>query len=98
MATYVLRHGKLVEKAKADYHVGAAYVISDTQDLLWHPVTGKHTDSKSEFRKMTVAAGCREVGTDINFSPKRKPPKLDKYKRVEDIKRSIYELRNGRGR
>ncbi len=97
MTTYVLRNGKLVEKAKAFYHEGggAAYVISDTQDLLWHPVANKYTDSKSRFRQWTVAANCREVGNDVNYSPKRQLPKLDKAKRVDDIKRSIYQLRNG---
>jgi hypothetical protein len=97
MTTYVLRHGKLVEKAKAFYHEGggAAYVISDTQDLLWHPVANVYTDSKSQFRKMTVAAGCRELGNDVNYNPKRSAPKLDKRQRAVDIKRAIDQLRSG---
>ncbi len=97
MTTYVLRNGKLVEKAKAFHYEGsgAAYVISDTQDLLWHPVANTYTDSKSQFRKMTVAAGCREMGNDVSMSPKRAPPKLDKRQRAMDIKRAIDQLRSG---
>ena len=98
MTTYVLRDGQLVEKATADYPSGhgAAYVISDTQDLLWHPVANTYTDSKSQFRKMTVAAGCREMGNDVNMNPaKREPPKLDKHRRAMDIKRAIDQLRSG---
>lgn len=98
MTTYVLRNGKLVEKElAAPIETGgkAAYVISDTQDLLWHPVANVYTDSKSQFRKMTVAAGCRELGNDVNWNPKRSPPKLDKRQRAMDIKRAIDQLRSG---
>jgi hypothetical protein len=42
----------------ADVH----YVISDTQPMLQHPVTGKRYESKSRFRADTKAAGCIEVG------------------------------------
>ena len=98
MTTYVVRNGKLVEKELAGPPPssvgGAAYVISDTQPLLWHPVTGKYTDSKSTFRQMTVAAGCRELGNDVSMTSTRKPIKLDKRQRVEAIQRAIHEIRN----
>ncbi len=95
--THIIRNGELysIEDAPQPKTSGAPYVISDTQPLLWHPVTGKHTDSKSEFRKMTVAAGCRELGNDVNMSPKRTPPKLDKHQRARDIKTAIDQLRSG---
>lgn len=31
---------------------------------LWHPAANCHTDSKSEFRKLTRAHGCEELGTE----------------------------------
>ncbi len=96
--THIIRNGELysIKDAPAPKTNGrAAYVISDTQPLLWHPVTGKHTDSKSQFRKMTVASGCRELGNDVSMSPKRAPPKLDKHQRARDIKTAIDQLRSG---
>ncbi len=96
--THIIRNGELysIEDApEAKSGGSAAYVISDTQDLLWHPVANKYTDSKSQFRKMTVAAGCREMGNDVSMSPKRAPPKLDKRQRAMDIKRAIDQLRSG---
>jgi hypothetical protein len=32
---------------------------------MWHPATGVHVHSKSKFRQMTKAAGCIEVGNEI---------------------------------
>ena len=32
---------------------------------LWHPATGKYVDSKSKFRQFTKAAGCVEVGNEV---------------------------------
>lgn len=67
----------------------APYVISDTMDLTQHMATGRHVDSKSEFRKMTRAAGCEEVGNEIQ-RPKawEAPPKPGR-----DIQRAIAELK-----
>lgn len=91
----VFRNGKLVSKYEAEprYEKNAApNVISDNMDGLKHHGTGKITDSKSEFRKMTRAAGCIEMGNDS--LPARKPIPLDRRQRREDIKRTIYDLRN----
>ncbi|TXH58975.1 MAG: hypothetical protein E6Q97_00770 [Desulfurellales bacterium] len=38
------------------------YVIGDTMQMLEHPATGKHYESKSRFRADTKAAGCVELG------------------------------------
>lgn len=99
MTTYVLRNGKLIEKelaAPLATNGKAAYVISDTQDLLWHPVANKRTDSKSVFRRWTVEAGCREMGNDVSMRGRRAPPpKLDKHQRARDIKIAIDQLRSG---
>lgn len=98
MTTFVIRNGELVEKDLAGPPPSSgrsAYVISDTQPLLWHPTANRYTDSKSKFRQWTVASGCRELGNDVSMSPKRTPPKLDKRQRAMDIKRSIDQLRSG---
>lgn len=73
---------------------GAPYVISDSMDAIKHHGTGLMTDSKSGFRKMTKATGCYEVGNET-MKP-RGQIRLDKRQRKEDIRRAIYELRNGR--
>lgn len=41
-----------------------AYVIPDSMDALWHPVTGEYIDSKSKFRRITKNSGCEELGND----------------------------------
>lgn len=42
----------------------ATHVIIDTMNPLIHPITQKMMDSKSEFRKVTRAHGCEEVGNE----------------------------------
>ena len=100
MTTYVYRDGKLIEKSLAEplISIGSAFsYISDHMDPLLHHAAMRIIDSKSEFRKETKAHGCVEVGTDSNYGTKRLfVPKLDKRQRIEDIKRTIYELKNGR--
>lgn len=39
------------------------YVISDTMDMLLHPVDSGHYDSKSAFRRVTERSGNIEMGT-----------------------------------
>ncbi len=98
MTTYVLRNGKLVEKYSADPRAtggNAPYVISDTMESTWHPASGKRFSSKSGFRQHTRDMGCIEVGNSIPKRPQRSPIKLDKRGRIEDIKRTIYNLQNG---
>ena len=96
--TYVIRDGELVPKHLAAplYEPSAApNVIRDGMDPTMHMATGRMFDSKSAFRRETRAAGCIEVG-DHKFKAKRESIKLDKRERVDAIKRSIYDLRNGR--
>ncbi len=97
MTSYVYRNGQVIEKHLAEPLVqadAAPHVISDIQPELRHMGTGKVTDSKSEFRKMTKASGCIEVGNDM--PPPRKPAKLDRRERAEDIRKAIYDLQNGK--
>lgn len=102
MTTYVMRNGELIEKEFAepkDFDVSAPNHIRDSMDGLWHPATGRIIDSKSKFRQETKAAGCVEVGNQKDYGKRRLfKPTLDKRQRIDDIKRTIYELRNGRGR
>jgi hypothetical protein len=72
----------------------APYVISDNMEPIKHHATGNMISSKRAFAKETRAAGCIEIGNEP-IRP-RKPILLDKGQRREAIKRSIYELRNGR--
>lgn len=63
MTTFVLRDGKLVEKRYAP-PIGGVFVLRDKMDPTVHPITGKMMDSKSEFRRVTRANGCVEVGNE----------------------------------
>ena len=105
MATFVRRpnHPKadalgMVDKAEiCDESVStphSLYVISD--DLgkgLMHHGTGKVTDSKSHFRRMTRDSGCIEYGDQ---TPKAERPKINRADLKNDIGRAVYELKNGR--
>lgn len=44
--------------------VARPQIITDSMDAVRHPVTGQYMDSKSEFRKITRAAGCEEMGNE----------------------------------
>lgn len=54
---------KLIPKSEF-YKERAHYIITDSMDPAAHPCTGKVMDSKSEFRKVTKAHGCVEVGNE----------------------------------
>lgn len=71
--------------------------ISDTMDGTRHMCNGKIYDSKSKFRQVTKQHGCIEVGNEEKHMMKpRQPKKLDKRQRRDDIRKAIYELKNGR--
>jgi len=71
--------------------------ISDEMPPTRHMANGKLYTSKKKFRDETRARGCIEVGNETKtlLAP-RKQVKLDKRKRRDDIKRAIWELKNGR--
>ena len=100
MPTYVWRNGELFEKhlAPPKYETDgvAPYVISDTMEPLRHMATGRMISSKAAFRAETRAAGCVEVGNDPAVTRPRTPVPLSREQRRNDIRRTIYELRNGR--
>lgn len=72
------------------------YVISDEMPATRHMADGKHYTSKAKFREATRAAGCIEMGNELPtlLKPRKRIP-LDRQKRRDDIKRAIYNLRNG---
>jgi hypothetical protein len=78
-------------------HNDAPNYISDHMAPTRHMVDGKMYDSKVAFRRATKAAGCVEVGNETAAMVKpRAPVVLDRGQRREAIKRSIWELKNGR--
>ncbi len=70
---------------------------SDTMEPTRHMVNGKYYTSKKKFRNETKAYGCIEVGDQTqHLTKKREPKKLGRRERREDIKRALWEVRNGR--
>jgi len=71
---------------------------SDTMAPTRHMCNGKYYTSKKKFRDETRARGCVEIGNETKaiLNSKPKVVKLDKKKRREDIKRALWEVRNGR--
>ncbi|MEJ0094544.1 MAG: hypothetical protein WDN46_14250 [Methylocella sp.] len=92
--TFVFRDGKMVRKEDAEPLDGGFHLIRDGMEPLRHMADGRVYDSKSAFRHATKAAGCCEVGDHV-FKP-RAPIKLDRRERVDAIKKTIYDIRNGK--
>lgn len=89
--TYVMRKGELVAKSIAgprNERSEAPNVITDSLPDLRHPITGKPMDSKSQFRAVTRAHGCVEVGNETQ----RDTRKFDLGNRKADIAHAIREL------
>jgi hypothetical protein len=100
MSTYVYRNGKVIEKHLAPPLLtsnAAPHVISDIMPETRHMATNRYFTSKAAFRAETKAAGYIEVGNDPAITRPRKPVPLSREKRRDDIRRTIYDLRNGRG-
>src|SRR5258708_1422098 len=99
MTVFVYRKGKLVDKNEAgprNEKLGkASYVISDEMPETRHMADGKMYTSKAKFRQATRAANCVEVGTETAALLKpRQKIELDRSQRRDDIRKSIYDLRN----
>jgi hypothetical protein len=95
MPTEVYRNGKFVLKHLAGPRHAASKapnVISDTMDPLKHMGTGRMLDSKSAFRRDTIASGCIEVGTDP--AALRDRPRIEPRGVHEDVKRALAEVRS----
>lgn len=89
--TWVMRNGRLVRKERAGPLPSSGRpfgVISDTMDPLVHPATGRLMDSKSQFRAITRAAGCVEVGNETQRDTRK--PEVGGVK--ADIAQAIRQL------
>lgn len=72
------------------------YYNSDQMEPTRHMASGKYFTSKKKFRDETKAYGCVEIGNDTaSLKKARKPVKLDRRKRREDIRKAIHDLKNG---
>jgi hypothetical protein len=69
--------------------------IADEMAPTRHMMNGKYYTSKKKFRNETKARGCIEVGNDY-AKKARAPIKLDRRQRRDDIKKALYEVKNGR--
>lgn len=68
--------------------------ISDTMDPTEH-IDGKFYTSKSEFRAVTKANDCTEIGNDPARLRKPTMVRPDKAKNREALQRADYMVRNG---
>lgn len=92
MTTYVMRKGKLVNKASKNGSK-TPYVISDEMPETRHMATGEYMTSKSKFRQATKASGCIEVGNETSTLLKpRKVIQLSRQDRRDAIRHSIQQL------
>ena len=64
-------------------------VIQDSMDATMHPATGKMMDSKSEFRKVTRAAGCVEIGNEQIVDRVQRSTPIEEVR--ESIRRAVNE-------
>lgn len=70
---------------------------SDTMEPTRHMINSKIYTSKKKFRNETKAHGCIEVGDQTHhLTKKREHIALTRRERREDIKKALYEVRNGR--
>lgn len=90
-----------VERSKAYATIcktDTVHVISDTMDLTRHMADGRYYDSKSQYRKVTRANNCVEVGNDTAALLKPRQTRMpDAGRRRDDIRRAMWEVRNGHG-
>jgi hypothetical protein len=71
------------------------YFISDTQEPLEHPLTGKFYTSKREFSRITKERGYEEVGNDPNRLKPNAKPKADKKAIKESVQKAVARFKNG---
>lgn len=70
---------------------------SDTMEPTRHMINSKMYTSKKKFRNETKAHGCIEIGDQTEHLVKQRTPQvMSRRERREDIKKALYEVRNGR--
>lgn len=89
---YVIRDGNLVEVSHDYEPTLRTEIITDSLPPggLQHPCTGTYISSKSNFRKLTKAHGCVEVGNEKQTD--RRQWGLGSAR--DDMRQTIEQLRN----
>lgn len=67
----------------------------DTMGEVQHPCTGEYISSKSEFRKVTRAHGCVELGNDPARLKPREKPKPDPKQIKETVGKAKARFERG---
>lgn len=90
---YIWREGKFYELGQQPVEA-RTQIITDSLPPggLWHPATGKFVDSKSRFRKYTKAAGCIEIGNEVQTDRRQ----WDVPNLKGDIAQAIERIKSGR--
>ena len=78
----------LAESKRSDFPT--PFAVSDCMDPTEH-IDGKHYTSKSQFRAVTKAHGCIEVGNDPSRHRKIERPKADPKARREAVAKAIAQ-------
>lgn len=69
--------------------------ISDTMDPVEHPCDGRRYSSKAQFRSVTKAHGCIEVGSDPARFNKPKKPKIDRRSVKDSVQKAVARYNRG---
>jgi len=97
MTVFVMRNGRLVDRARAAplYTANdAPQIISDEMPPTRHMATNEYFTSKAKFRQRTRETGHIEVGNETaTLLRPRVPVRLSRAARREAIRRAIHELR-----
>jgi hypothetical protein len=99
VTVFVMRNGKLVDRARAaplHSRREAVQVMGDEMDATRHMADNRMYTSKAKFRAATRAHGCIEVGNEMATLLKpRQPVRLSRDDRRQAIRNAIRELRGG---
>jgi hypothetical protein len=69
--------------------------ISDTMDATEHPCDGKRYDSKVQFRRVTKAHGCVEIGNDPGRFRKLQKQTIDRSAVRDSIQKAKARVARG---
>lgn len=81
----------LIPVEEACKPAGKVHVIQDSMDPTWHPCTGETMDSRSQFKRVTKAHGCIEVGND----PSVMNPKPREYQPITPVRQTLIQAYKG---
>jgi hypothetical protein len=101
--TWVMRNGQLVEKGGpldvrpvvARSGLPLPFIASDTMEPIQHPCTGEYLSSKAQFRAVTRAHGCIEVGNDPQRLKPVTRPKPDRKGIRKSVEKAFAQYESG---